>query len=87
YSALLIARDAFDQQRALSAEIADLRRRLEERQTVVRAVTLLAARGKSEAEAYAQLRQMAMAWRISFEDAAARIVAAQGGADDRSERL
>ncbi|GAB4383088.1 ANTAR domain-containing response regulator [Albidovulum sp.] len=84
YSALLIARDAFDAQKALSAEIADLRRRLEERQTVVRAVTLLAARGKSEAEAYAQLRKMAMAWRISFEDAAARIVAAQGGADDRS---
>lgn len=86
YSALLIARDAFDAQKALSAEIADLRRRLEERQTVVRAVTLLAARGKSEAEAYGQLRQMAMAWRISFEEAAARIVAAQGGADDRSER-
>jgi response regulator NasT len=86
YSALLIARDAFDAQKALSAEIADLRRRLEERQTVVRAVTLLAARGKSEADAYAQLRQMAMAWRISFEDAAARIVAAQGGPDDRSQR-
>ncbi|WP_374433707.1 ANTAR domain-containing response regulator [Tabrizicola sp.] len=87
YSALLIARDAFDAQKALSAEIADLRRRLEDRQTVVRAVTLLAARGKTDAEAYAQLRQMAMAWRISFEDAAARIVAAQGGTDDRSERL
>ncbi len=86
YSALLIARDAFDAQKALSAEIADLRRRLEDRQTVVRAVTLLAARGKTEAEAYAQLRQMAMAWRISFEDAAARIVAAQGGPDDRSQR-
>ena len=86
YSALLIARDAFDAQKALSAEIADLRRRLEERQTVVRAVTLLAARVKTEAEAYAQLRQMAMAWRISFEDAAARIVAAQGGTDDRSQR-
>ncbi|WP_135449887.1 ANTAR domain-containing response regulator [Tabrizicola caldifontis] len=86
YSALLIARDAFDAQKALSAEIADLRRRLEERQTVVRAVTLLAARGKSDAEAYVQLRRMAMAWRISFEDAAARIVAAQGGPDDRSER-
>lgn len=89
YSALLIARDAFDAQKALSAEIADLRRRLEERQTVVRAVTLLAARGKSEADAYAQLRQLAMAWRISFEDAAARIVAAQGAgrdADDRPQR-
>lgn len=78
YSALLIARDAFDAQKSLSAEIADLRRRLNERQTVVRAVTLLSARGKTEAEAYAQLRQMAMAWRISFEDAAGRIV---GGSD------
>jgi two-component system, response regulator / RNA-binding antiterminator len=86
YSALLIARDAFDAQKALSAEITDLRRRLEDRQTVVRAVTLLAARGKSEADAYSQLRQMAMAWRISFEDAAARIVASHGGPDDRSER-
>lgn len=86
YSALLIARDAFDAQKALSAEIADLRRRLDDRQTVVRAVTLLAARGRSDTEAYAQLRHMAMAWRISFEDAAARIVAAQGGADERSQR-
>ena len=85
YSALLIARDAFDAQKALSAEIADLRRRLEDRQTVVRAVTWLAARGKSEAEAFAQLRQMAMAWRISFEDAAARIVASHGGGDDRHQ--
>lgn len=84
YSALLIARDAFDAQKALSAEIADLRRRLDERQTVVRAVVMLSARGKTEAEAYAQLRQMAMAWRISFEDAAGRIVGGLGkdGGDD-----
>ncbi|MFC3085311.1 ANTAR domain-containing response regulator [Tabrizicola soli] len=76
YSALLIARDAFDAQRALTVEISDLRRRLDERQTVVRAVTLLAARGaRDDAAAYAQLRQMAMAWRVSFEDAAARVVA------------
>ncbi len=73
YSALLIARDAFHARRALSAEIADLRRRLDARQTVVRAVAMLAARGKTEDEAYGQLRQMAMAWRVSFEDAAARI--------------
>lgn len=86
YSALLIARDAFDAQKALSAEIADLRRRLEERQTVVRAVTLLAARGKTEAEAYAQLRRMAMAWRISFEDAAVRIVAGHGAGKDADDR-
>jgi response regulator NasT len=81
YSALLIARDAFDAQKALSAEIADLRRRLDGRQAVVRAVTLLATLGKTEEQAYAQLRQMAMAWRISFEDAAARIVAMRDGAE------
>ena len=67
--------------------MADLRRRLDGRQTVVRAVTLLAARGRTEAEAYDQLRQIAMAWRVSFEDAADRIVAqAAGGQDDRRER-
>ncbi|MBD3764861.1 MAG: ANTAR domain-containing protein [Rhodobacterales bacterium] len=80
YSALLIARDAFDARRALSAEIADLRNRLDQRQTVVRAVTLLAARGKGQDAAYAQLRQMAMTWRVTFEEAAERIVAGHGGA-------
>ncbi len=91
YSALLIARDAFDAQRSLSVEIADLRRRLDERQTVVRAVTLLAANGaRDDAAAYGQLRQMAMAWRVSLEDAAARVVArltaAEEEADDRRDR-
>lgn len=86
YSALLIARSAYDARRALSAEVADLRRRLDARQTVVRAVTLLAARGKSEAEAYAQLRQMAMAWRVTFEDAAARVAAQKGGGDAQLDR-
>ncbi|MDT8854113.1 ANTAR domain-containing protein [Paracoccaceae bacterium Fryx2] len=87
YSALLIARDAFAAQRARAAEIADLRRRLDERQTVVRAVVLLALRGKTETEAYAQLRQLAMAWRISFEDAAARIVAQFAEGQDSDDRL
>ena len=86
YSALLIARAAFDAQRALSAEIAALQSRLDERRTVVQAVMKLAARGKSEAEAYAQLRKMAMAWRISFEEAAQRIVGGDGGTHDRRDR-
>ncbi len=89
YSALLIARDSFDAQRAGAAEIADLRRRLDERRSVVRAVALLAAQGRSEAEAYGQLRQMAMAWRVTFEDAALRVVARfdEGtGADGRHNR-
>lgn len=93
YSALLIAREAFDAQRAMTVEIADLRHRLDERQTVVRAVTLLAANGaRDDAAAYGQLRQMAMAWRVSFEEAAARVVARLTGkdgeaSDDRRDRV
>lgn len=75
YSALLIARATFDARAEMADCIASLRARLGQRQTVVRAVAVLAARGKSEDAAYDQLRAMAMAWRISFEDAAARIVA------------
>lgn len=75
YSALLIARDAFDARRALSAEITDLRRRLDERRTVVRAVALLSKQGLTEDEAYVRLRRMAMDWRVGFEEAAARVVA------------
>ena len=42
---------------------------------------------KTRREAYDQLRQIAMAWRVSFEDAAERIVAqVAGGQDDRRER-
>lgn len=76
YATLLVARAAFDAQASLGDEIAGLRRRLGERQTVVRAVTLLQARGLSDAAAYDRLRQMAMSWRITVEEAAARVVAA-----------
>jgi len=75
YSALLIARATFDAGIGLAGEIDNLRRRIGQRQTVVQAVALLAARGKTEDAAYEQLRGMAMAWRVSFEEAAARIVA------------
>jgi two-component system, response regulator / RNA-binding antiterminator len=88
YSALLIARDTLEAQRSLSAEIADLRRRIDERRTVVRAVALLAARGLPEDAAYARLRRMAMDWRVSFEDAALRVVARDraGAGDDKRSR-
>lgn len=86
YSALLLARAAYDAQSALRAEVADLRRRLDERRTVVRAVLRLMANGKPEAEAYGQLRQMAMAWRISIEDAALRVAATDEEAGDVSKR-
>lgn len=90
YSTLLIARQAFDAQRAQAAEIADLRRRLDERRTVVRAISLLILNGaRDDDAAYGQLRQMAMTWRISFEEAATRIVArmtTEQDSDDRRDR-
>lgn len=75
FSALLIARQAFDARNALAAEIADLRARLSERQTVVQAVMLLARTAGTEERAYEQLRQMAMSWRVTIEQAAQRLVA------------
>lgn len=74
FSALLIARQTFDARNAMAAEIADLRARLSERQTVVQAVMLLARTAGSEERAYDQLRQMAMSWRVTIEQAAQRMV-------------
>lgn len=74
YSAILIARHAFEAQRALSAEVGDLRRRLGERQTVVQAVVHLMASMGSEQAAYAALRAEAMDERIPMEEAAARVL-------------
>lgn len=75
YSALLIARNAYEARRSLNAEVADLRQKLGERQTVVRAVVMLMGQTGSEASAYAALRQAAMDARITLEQAAARILA------------
>lgn len=74
YSALLIARNAYEARRSLNAEVADLRQKLGERQTVVRAVILLMGQTGSEATAYAALRQAAMDAQITLEAAAARII-------------
>ena len=75
YSALLIARHAFELRQSLSAEVSDLRRRLGERQTVVQAVVRLMQTTGSETAAYAALRAEAMDARISLEEAAARVLA------------
>ena len=85
YSALLIARTAFEARRAMAGEIEGLRSRLAERQTVVRAVTLMTTGGDDEA-AYAELRRLAMGWRITIEEAAARVVASREGPDVRRRR-
>ena len=87
YSALLIARAGFEARASLSAEITDLRARLADRQTVVRAVTLLADQGRTEAEAYGELRRRAMAARETIEQAARRVVARLMPEGDRDDRL
>ncbi len=89
FSALLIARQTFEARASLRAEITDLRARLADRQILLRAVTLLMAQGRSEAEAYGLLRSRAMALRETVEQAARRVLARfEGGegADDRSDR-
>ncbi len=88
YSALLIARRAFDERRRLAAEIASLRERVAERQTVVRAVVALSSRTKDEDQAYAQLRALAMSWQVTLEEAARRVVDLQSaeGSHERPRR-
>ena len=82
YAALLTAHRAFAARRALSDEIGALEDRLSHRETVVQAARRLAAQGGTEREAYARLRQIAMAWQVTIEEAATRINGAEGG-DDR----
>jgi AmiR/NasT family two-component response regulator len=86
YSALLIARQAFEARRRLADEIAALEMRVDERQTIVRAVAALSAQSFDDERAYAQLRSLAMSWQVSLEEAARRIVAMaqEGGGDDQS---
>ncbi len=83
YSALLIARASWEARRTLAAEIESLRSRLAERQTVIRAVAMLAAGAGDEDAAYAALRQQAMAWRVTIEEAAARLLAGGEGKHGR----
>ncbi|SSC70988.1 unnamed protein product [Ciceribacter sp. T2.26MG-112.2] len=75
YAALLVARSNFDRANASEALISDLQSRLSARQTIVRAVMIFVMKGKTEAEAYDLLRQTAMAWRVTIEIAAERLVA------------
>ena len=74
FASLLMARQSFERRKALLAEIGALRDRLSARQTIVQAVTLLAKKTGSEETAYDDLRQLAMAWKMTMEDAAVQIV-------------
>jgi response regulator NasT len=87
YSALLIARQSFEARKLSAGEIASLRQRVAERQTIVRAVAAL-SKGAEDGQAYAQLRSLAMSWQISLEEAARRIVAMtdEDNGDDQSHR-
>lgn len=75
YSALLIARAAFEARDRSALRIEELEVRLSARETVVRAVMSLMAQGMSDQDAFASLRRMATDRRESFEAAAARIIA------------
>lgn len=75
YAALLVARSNFDRTNEAAAHITDLEARLSARQTIVQAVMIFVLRGKTQAEAYELLRQTAMAWRVTIEEAAQRLVA------------
>ncbi|KAB0676829.1 ANTAR domain-containing response regulator [Aureimonas leprariae] len=88
YSALLIARRAFDERKRLAVEIAALKARVAERQTIVRAVVALSAAATDEAQAYAQLRTLAMSWQVTVEEAARRVVELKNteAARERSRR-
>lgn len=79
YAALLVARSNFDRANEAAARIGDLKSRLSARQTIVQAVMIFVLRGKSQGEAYELLRQTAMAWRVTIEEAAERLVATHSG--------
>ncbi|MEI2806108.1 ANTAR domain-containing response regulator [Albidovulum sp.] len=79
YAALLVARSNFDRANEAAARIGDLESRLSARQTIVQAVMIFVLRGKSQGEAYELLRQTAMAWRVTIEEAAERLVATHSG--------
>lgn len=88
YTALLTARQTFEERMRQGAEIAALQTRVAQRQTIVRAVALLVSNGCDETKAFEQLRQLAMSWQISMESAAQRVVAmaSSGEMDDHSNR-
>ncbi len=87
YSALLIARQKFEERKALYREIDSLRGQVAERRTVVQAVLRLTERGQTEAEAFALLRRLAMDGQTTLEAAAARLLGdSDGGAGERSRR-
>ncbi|MGN6551688.1 MAG: ANTAR domain-containing response regulator [Pararhizobium sp.] len=74
YSSLLIARQTFERNRALEAEVGALRQRISERQTIVRAVAVLSAEDGDQERGFAALRALAMDWQMTMEEAAGHVL-------------
>jgi AmiR/NasT family two-component response regulator len=75
YSAVLIARDAFDRRQALRTEVAGLKQRLSKRESLAEATALLMLSDHlPAAEAFRKLRLMAMAERLSIEAMAVKFI-------------
>jgi AmiR/NasT family two-component response regulator len=54
--------------------VTSLRHRIAERQTIVRAVAALSATDGDQERGFAELRALAMDWRITMEEAATRVL-------------
>ncbi|SER33737.1 Two-component response regulator, AmiR/NasT family, consists of REC and RNA-binding antiterminator (ANTAR) domains [Faunimonas pinastri] len=82
FGALLIAHRAFARRQALEAELAALQDKQGRRTAVARATALLMVRdGLSDKDAFRRLQTLAMASRLSLEDAADATLAHFGDAD------
>lgn len=87
YSAILIAGEAFARRQALRAEVLNLTHRLSLREAVATATaTLMLNDGLTASAAYRALRLMAMTQRLSIEDMAVRLVAADVSGKRRHDR-
>lgn len=87
FSALVIASRAFHSRAVLAAELADLRQRLDGRQTLAEATACLMVQGNISADdAYEQLRRRAMAERSTIEAMADVIVQTMRSGHVRSGR-
>lgn len=85
YSSLLIARQTFEQSKALEAKVAHLRERISQRETIVRAVAALAKVDGSQEAGFARLRSLAMDSRLTMEEAAHRVLSYRETDVDRAE--
>lgn len=88
YSSLLIAQQSFEQKKLLQARIAMLRQRISQRETIVRAVAVIAADSGDQEAGFAALRGLSMDWQMTMEDAAQRVLAlAEKGTEWLNTRL